>query len=1232
MLLPAGSWRSGRSRRTARTAGTSTTRSSSPLLRNSLDFSTVNGVYITLNEVAPALLARRANRVKMRLGRKDATTADSDIVRRRWFPVDIDPVRPSGVSSTAEEHALALKKAEDLAAWLGEHGFPEPVRGDSGNGAHLLYRVDLPNDDDSRQLVQQALAVLSALFSDERCSIDTAVYNAGRIWKLYGTVSRKGDWTADRPYRRSRLVSVPEPVAVVPREILGALSQLLPEAESARNGSPVIPKIRQQPSAGGIPGSIAKYSGQIRESYADRNSSTSSSTRNQALHKTKVYDDPLVPIDLPGWFREHGIRVRSEKPWNGGRLFILEECPFSGAHRDGAFAIQFGNGAVHAGCKHAGCGGGRQRWQELRMMHEKEYAERMDTRQSPGNDPYGRDHQEHQLSRDNPEAPVSMDTRRPPGNDPYSRDQPEIRNNHKLLGNNPEAPVSMDNRLPGNDPDTRDQPDSTLRPEPYPEDQEQSPRNETGEIAYITGERGAGDSDYAKESESSRVQGIGGSSAQQNGRTVSTPVREQPAYSPDQLVDVKENKHSGPSRERALAILRDGDPGRFILGTFAKCHVGDGIVAACYLASTLSSSVQNSRGLHVCPTGDSGKGKSDSAHAFLRLLPEPAKMQGSITPKALFYHTLDPGTVIIFDDFAMNEDIREVLKNATSGFQQPLAHFTLNANRLPVVLSLPPRCVWWILSVDNPGDDQVLNRMMNPWIDDSEQQDRRVRDHIFARARLSAGTKEEEDDQAVCREIFAIIREHLFTVRVPFAHRIRMDSIRNRRNPIMLLDIIRSHAVLKFMQRPSRTLPDGSIEIDATEEDFSNAADLFTALDTTSGGQTSKLLKNEQLLVDSVIAMGKNEFTIRDAQAWMGLSHNVIRRIIHGRPDRDGVPGGLLAKCPALGYIETTTSEGSLESITRRRENHYIFNYEQYKSWNRSNGVWLVPDEQDQGVQDMNDPEDPMGSGWDQVGILTGIRSKPMENATILNLDNNILNNSTGTPSRSHNQESAVASLSAQIQNSDFDQKNPPACDPEELGSSDDNISQNGDIAKIITDIENQQIPDLIPNRSLVGSWDQIREQDYVALPFESPVPCHVCGKSPTTSLKITPGDPPDQYLCYECLKRAREKPRPHSDKPDRMKRSREKERSRSDIPDHPEDSRAKERSPDNNTIRSSGTIPIPGILDHRDFHRLNVSVGRCDICGENEAVYRNPTKRTKCCEQCYGRLVREGNRAEGAG
>ena len=180
----------------------------------------VAGIYVTLNSVNPALLARRANRIKMRLGRNDATTADADIIRRRWFPVDIDPVRPSGVSSTDAEHEAALAAAERIAIWLAEQGFPAPIRADSGNGAHLLYRIDLPNDDSSTALVRGALVTLDALFSNETVTVDTANHNAARIWKLYGTCSRKGDSTPERPHRRAKLLAVPDELRIVPRESL----------------------------------------------------------------------------------------------------------------------------------------------------------------------------------------------------------------------------------------------------------------------------------------------------------------------------------------------------------------------------------------------------------------------------------------------------------------------------------------------------------------------------------------------------------------------------------------------------------------------------------------------------------------------------------------------------------------------------------------------------------------------------------------------------------------------------------------------------------------------------------------------------------------------------------------------------------------------------------------------------------------------------------------------------
>ncbi len=282
----------------------------------------VHGCYVTLNVVNPALLARRANRIKMHISRSETTTSDADIIRRRWLPIDIDPVRPGGVSSTDAEHELARAKAEDIAGWLSQFGFPEPVTGDSGNGAHLLYRIDLPNNEPSTKLVKSVLGTLDLLFSDTTVSVDTANYNAGRIWKLYGTVAKKGDHIPERPHRRSRIISVPDQLDVVSAELLEKLDTVLPASGSSPSESPV---------------------------------------------ETKGYKNA---VNLSVWLRAHSISVNVEKPYQNGRIYLLEACPFSSAHKDGAYAIQFAGGAIHAGCHHASCGGGKQRWKELREMFE----------------------------------------------------------------------------------------------------------------------------------------------------------------------------------------------------------------------------------------------------------------------------------------------------------------------------------------------------------------------------------------------------------------------------------------------------------------------------------------------------------------------------------------------------------------------------------------------------------------------------------------------------------------------------------------------------------------------------------------------------------------------------------------------------------------------------------------------------------------------------------------------
>lgn len=177
------------------------------------------GVYITINPVNPALLARASNRLVR--AKKGATTSDADILCRRWLFIDIDAVRPSGISATDAEKALAYNKLVEVKDGLASMGFSEPVVVDSGNGYYLMYRIDLAADS---ELVSGCLHALSVC-SDDKVHIDTSVSNAARICRLPGTWNRKGDNLPDRPHRLSELLEVPEEIRPTPIEIINGLAE-----------------------------------------------------------------------------------------------------------------------------------------------------------------------------------------------------------------------------------------------------------------------------------------------------------------------------------------------------------------------------------------------------------------------------------------------------------------------------------------------------------------------------------------------------------------------------------------------------------------------------------------------------------------------------------------------------------------------------------------------------------------------------------------------------------------------------------------------------------------------------------------------------------------------------------------------------------------------------------------------------------------------------------------------
>lgn len=175
------------------------------------------GVYVVVNPAVEQLRARELNGELRQAGRGELVS-DELIEHRIAFLVDVDAVKPVGLSATDAERAEALDLTYTIARWLTEeHGWPTPISGSSGNGGHLVYPIHAPNDKATLDLFKAALSMIKREFdADPRGDVDIRVCNASRIWKLPGTWARKGEDYHDaanpemsRPHRPALLSNVP---------------------------------------------------------------------------------------------------------------------------------------------------------------------------------------------------------------------------------------------------------------------------------------------------------------------------------------------------------------------------------------------------------------------------------------------------------------------------------------------------------------------------------------------------------------------------------------------------------------------------------------------------------------------------------------------------------------------------------------------------------------------------------------------------------------------------------------------------------------------------------------------------------------------------------------------------------------------------------------------------------------------------------------------------------------
>lgn len=274
-----------------------------------------SNIYITLQEVNNDCFSRIQSN---RFVENAQATSDADITGYNWLFIDLDPIRTSGVSSSEEELQEAFALAKRVSEYLTSLGFSEPVKAVSGNGAHLLYKVNLIKNDENAQLIEKCLAALSALFDNDKVKIDTVNFNPARVCKLYGTLAQKGASTEERPHRMSHLVGELKPIEVNKKMFLEKLAEQCPIEE------PIAP---------------ARYNNFTPGEF-----------------------------DVEQWLNAHGLQYKKQHYRNGDK-FVLNECPFDSSHKAPDSAIfRTDRGAIGFKCLHNSCAG--RSWQDVRIKYE----------------------------------------------------------------------------------------------------------------------------------------------------------------------------------------------------------------------------------------------------------------------------------------------------------------------------------------------------------------------------------------------------------------------------------------------------------------------------------------------------------------------------------------------------------------------------------------------------------------------------------------------------------------------------------------------------------------------------------------------------------------------------------------------------------------------------------------------------------------------------------------------
>ncbi len=257
--------------------------------------------------------------------------------------------------------------------------------------------------------------------------------------------------------------------------------------------------------------------------------------------------------------------------------------------------------------------------------------------------------------------------------------------------------------------------------------------------------------------------------------------------------------------EEADRILREGDPIDCILNTISKKHVGDRDTQEAMCISIACQCCLNTAGLQISVNGTSGSGKSHGIKTHLHLIPKKRKRITGLSAKAAYYMNLTPGIIIFSDDKDPDPAFEEVIKQATTNFQEE-TYYTTVRDQKQISLVIPSRINWYLTNVESFVSDQLLNRQLTFDADSSPEQKKRIFDAQKHEAAIGGNGQEMNIEVLICRRLYGALKQNLFKVKIPFVDRIDLQDTSNSRIFPMFLDMVGGLLLSNVSREPLTTV------------------------------------------------------------------------------------------------------------------------------------------------------------------------------------------------------------------------------------------------------------------------------------------------------------------------------------------------------------------------------------------------------------------------------------------